>query len=861
VGHPVAGPDRLAEVVNVIQHETVDSRRTDGGWTASRPPQQEVAGRLLEWYNRVEHLKLSRGWGSAMRRSSFTVFALTVCIASFVSFPLHAEPRWSWQNPQPTGSTLRAITFLDISTVVAVGDGGTVIRSGDAGLTWTDIDTRTGLYIRDVSFGTTSIGLAVGSRGVVLRTSDGGVRWDFAPSPTTGELFHVFLLDGATGFLSDYDNLIRTDDGGATWQTRAFPPEFAVADFWVFNINRIVAVGGIVDWDTGNMTAAIYLTTDGGLTWSNQYVGAYLSDLRSVSFSDAMNGTATGNPGTVVRTTDSGLTWSAQPVPTQQILEAVVQIDSARAIAVGYGGRIIRTSDGGSSWTISVSNTDRALHGVASNGAVSLTVGENGIILRSTDDGASWDQISRSFTYNGIYGVYFLDSLHGTVVGDAGSIFRTEDGGVSWTSQTSGITSRLRGVYFTDSDHGHAVGDDGYILRTNDGGSTWISRSRDTTLPLYSVSFEDAQTGYIAGWNKVYKTSDGGVTWISQTNAPLSLYTDVCAVDGTATIVGWVQELIRTTDGGATWVRRAPPWRQTYNAVFFFDANTGVVVGDNGTIVRTTDGCNTWTLVQTGTHRNLNEVWFSNSLNGTAVGEWGDIRFTTDGGFTWKWQRSGMEGSYLGDIFGICMTGVDTGTMVGSGGAILRREPEQTVAVFFNSFAGAATPNGAQLLWSVQTDDWLTGFRVNRSQRDGLEFEPILLDPEARSYIDKTVQPGFTYTYTLEALAVSGSFLSAPVEVSMPPLQAALLQNRPNPFNPVTRIPYIVPVSSLATLRVYATDGSLVRTLVNRMTPAGAHEAFWDGRDDSGKPVASGIYFYQLNTGKTTLSRKMLLLK
>jgi hypothetical protein len=165
------------------------------------------------------------------------------------------------------------------------------------------------------------------------------------------------------------------------------------------------------------------------------------------------------------------------------------------------------------------------------------------------------------------------------------------------------------------------------------------------------------------------------------------------------------------------------------------------------------------------------------------------------------------------------------------------------------------------LLWSVQTDDWLTGFRVNRSQRDGLEFEPILLDPEARSYIDKTVQPGFTYTYTLEALAVSGSFLSAPVEVSMPPLQAALLQNRPNPFNPVTRIPYIVPVSSLATLRVYATDGSLVRTLVNRMTPAGAHEAFWDGRDDSGKPVASGIYFYQLNTGKTTLSRKMLLLK
>jgi len=792
----------------------------------------------------------------------FTAFALTVCIAALFSSPLHAaEPRWAWQNPQPTGSTLRAVTFLDISTLIAVGDGGTVIRSGDAGLMWTDIDTRTGQYMRDVSFGTTTNGLSVGSRGVVLRTYDSGVHWDFAPSPTPGELEDVFLLDGATGFLSDYYNLIRTDDGGATWQTRPFPDGFTVADFWVLNINRIVAVGGFVNWDTGFLTAAIYLTTDGGLMWSSQYVGAYQTDLRSVAFSDAMNGTATGSPGTVVRTTDGGLTWTAQPVATQQILASVVQIDSTRAIAVGYGGRIIRTTNGGESWTGSVSHTDRALHGVASNGSVSLAVGENGIILRSTDDGANWEQISRSLTYNGIHGVHFLDGLHGTVLGDQGSIYRTKDGGVSWTSQSSGITSRLRGVYFTDPNHGHAVGDDGYIIRTTDGGNSWIRRSRDTTAPLYAVAFEDEQTGYIAGWNKVYKTSDGGVTWTPQTNAPLSLYTDVCAVDGAATIVGWTEDLIRTTDGGATWIQRAIPWRQSYNAVFFFDANTGVVVGDTGTIVRTTDGCNTWTRVQTGTNRNLNDVWFSGTLDGTAVGEWGDVRFTTDGGLTWKWQRSGMAASYLGDIFGVCMTGVDAGTMVGSGGAILRREPEQPVAVFFNSFTGRATSNGIQLTWSVQTDERVRGFRVNRSQGDGLEFEPSLLDPEVRSHIDKTARPGFTYTYTLEALTDSGSFLSAPIGISMPQLEAELLQNRPNPFNPVTRIGYIVPVASLVTLRVYATDGSLVRTLANRVTPAGAHEAIWDGRNDSGKPVASGIYFCRLNTGKTTLSRKMLLLK
>ncbi len=86
-------------------------------------------------------------------------------------------------------------------------------------------------------------------------------------------------------------------------------------------------------------------------------------------------------------------------------------------------------------------------------------------------------------------------------------------------------------------------------------------------------------------------------------------------------------------------------------------------------------------------------------------------------------------------------------------------------------------------------------------------------------------------------------------------------QNYPNPFNPVTTIRYTLGSASSVTLRVYDVLGRLVRTLVRDALPAGTFEVQWDGRSYAGTQVASGIYFYRLETDRGQQVRNMVLLK
>jgi hypothetical protein len=92
--------------------------------------------------------------------------------------------------------------------------------------------------------------------------------------------------------------------------------------------------------------------------------------------------------------------------------------------------------------------------------------------------------------------------------------------------------------------------------------------------------------------------------------------------------------------------------------------------------------------------------------------------------------------------------------------------------------------------------------------------------------------------------------------------QLALYQNTPNPFNPNTRIVFDVPhAGSAVDLSIYDVTGRLVRRLVNGPHDRGRFTVEWDGRDDGGARVASGVYFYRLAAGNTRLTRKMLMMK
>ncbi len=89
----------------------------------------------------------------------------------------------------------------------------------------------------------------------------------------------------------------------------------------------------------------------------------------------------------------------------------------------------------------------------------------------------------------------------------------------------------------------------------------------------------------------------------------------------------------------------------------------------------------------------------------------------------------------------------------------------------------------------------------------------------------------------------------------------SLSQNYPNPFNPTTTIEFTLLRRSHVTLMVYSILGREVSPLIDRELSAGTHRVTWDGRDDTGRTAASGVYLYKLTTGDYTRTRKMVLLK
>jgi hypothetical protein len=101
----------------------------------------------------------------------------------------------------------------------------------------------------------------------------------------------------------------------------------------------------------------------------------------------------------------------------------------------------------------------------------------------------------------------------------------------------------------------------------------------------------------------------------------------------------------------------------------------------------------------------------------------------------------------------------------------------------------------------------------------------------------------------------------ANTELTFLPSQFALSQNYPNPFNMETMVSYDVAKDANVNLVIYNTLGQEVRTLVNEAKVAGTYTLRWNGRDNVGRDVAAGVYFYRLNAGSHEFIKKMVLLK
>lgn len=298
---------------------------------------------------------------------------------------VYADTGWVFQSNPSSGASLNAVCFRpDGRRGWAVGDGGTMLRTTNAGAGWLRVSVPTTFDLNGVWFTGDADGWAVGNGGVVLRTTDGGVSWRRLTNVTAGVALHdVCFTSPTTGFaVGANGTVLRTTNAGGSWTQTTLPTGFA---------------------------------------------------LRSVAFGSALDGWAVGTNGVIAATHDGGDSWAIVPSVTTQALTGVWPTGAASAFAAGAQGVAARTSAPGSdTWELAPSlgafNAIEGLHFPTATTGFAVGANAGGIVLRTLDGGATWaPQAPRTAVR--LLDVWFVDTKRGWAVGESGVIVHTSSGG------------------------------------------------------------------------------------------------------------------------------------------------------------------------------------------------------------------------------------------------------------------------------------------------------------------------------------------------------------------------------------------------------------------------------------------------
>jgi hypothetical protein len=183
---------------------------------------------------------------------------------------------------------------------------------------------------------------------------------------------------------------------------------------------------------------------------------------------------------------------------------------------------------------------------------------------------------------------------------------------------------------------------------------------------------------------------------------------------------------------------------------------------------------------------------------------------------------------------------------------------------------GRAVKAGSSIEAYTTTGTRIGSFRVQRDGQFG--FMPVYSDAGLNEVVTG-LKPGEKFTLRVDGVAVNETitWTSTGDRIELARLTTAaggtlpggfaLAQNYPNPFNPTTTISFSLPTKGTAKLEIYNVLGKLVAVPFSGTVEAGDHQVVWDGKNETGEAVASGVYFYRLTADKYTDTKKMMLLK
>jgi len=324
-------------------------------------------------------------------------------------------------SPEMTGINLRSIGFVDMLTGWIAGDGGSIFRTTDGGLSWKRLESGTSADIHQIGFVDWNHGWAVGQTStagsVVLMTADGGRTWR---RKEMQGISRIFFTDQNTGWAVG-PTILKTVDGGETWETPAEPVEIiglpVESSTYRFGFSDVFFLDAERGWLTGNFygenrnnIGGLFHTSDGGRKWrrvpltlETQYTSGRFTPgiIRSVRFTDADNGIVTGDmiDGEshfffILHTKDGGKTWLQQRTSSLRTLSAAfLDLRNGWLASVNPreadGGSVTdqtvlrRTDNGGLSWQTEVFAGENRIHDIYFiSGNLGWAVGDRGLIMK-----------------------------------------------------------------------------------------------------------------------------------------------------------------------------------------------------------------------------------------------------------------------------------------------------------------------------------------------------------------------------------------------------------------------------------------------------------------------------------------------
>ncbi|MBT8143142.1 MAG: hypothetical protein KJO55_00475 [Gammaproteobacteria bacterium] len=333
---------------------------------------------------------------------SWLVLVLYFCVVTLAragGHPAIPEPGQTFIAPLATEAMLLDAINVD-ERIVVVGEKGIVLISDDAGLSWRQPQTGTRITLTGVHFSDRDNGWVVGHDSLILRTTDGGATWQEVYSDPDDQrpLFDVWFADSETGIaVGAYGLMLLTGDGGETWELTELIPEpwpdlqsladtpdeggdefdFEDDEFYDFHLNHIVpAPSG--DLYVAAEAGHFFRSPDSGATWYSMPTIYEGSFFNSIPLSGEQL-LLIGLRGNIFRSNDGGQNWLPIDSPVTVLLNDGLLLDDGTILIGGMAGAVLESRDGGRSFSLLQQSDRKAISVILPIADGLLTVGEAGV--------------------------------------------------------------------------------------------------------------------------------------------------------------------------------------------------------------------------------------------------------------------------------------------------------------------------------------------------------------------------------------------------------------------------------------------------------------------------------------------------